>query len=105
MVHIFQKAHHDLWLVAFPCQHGQNASDPQSGTKAPGQDPDPGRGLDIRRDLPSLGKIEKWREEARKLEEVGPLPESSPTRQVAHMATEVGPLMSAGEEPARKKTG
>ena len=103
MVPVFQNIHQDLWLVAFSFLHGYNESDFQNGTKAPGQDPHPDRGPDIRRGTPSLGEIERWREEARKLEEVGQSLESSSTRQVAQMAAEVGPLMSAGEEPARKK--
>ena len=39
----------------------------------------------------------------KKLEGMGQLPGSSPTRQLAQMATDVGPLTSMGEEPAQKK--
>ena len=39
----------------------------------------------------------------KKLEEVGQLPGSSPTRQLAQMATEVKALMSVGEKPVQKK--
>ena len=41
-----------------------------------------------------LGKVERQRQE------VGRSPESSPTRQLAQMATETGPLMSVGKDPA-----
>ena len=52
---------------------------------------------------PSPGEMERQREEVRKLEEVGQLPESSPTRQLVQMAAEVEPLMSVEEKPAQKK--
>ena len=41
--------------------------------------------------------------EAEQLEEVGRLPESSPTQQLAQMAAETGPSMSGQKEPARRK--
>ena len=52
---------------------------------------------------PTLGEMERRRVEAEKLEEVGRLPESLPTQQLAQMAAKAGPSMSGGEEPARKK--
>ena len=41
--------------------------------------------------------------EAEWLEEVGRSPQSLPTQQLAQMATEAGPSMLGGEEPARKR--
>ena len=55
------------------------------------------------RDCPTPGEVEWRREEAKKLEWVGRSPELSLMRQLAENATKVGPLMSAGEEPAQKK--
>ena len=52
---------------------------------------------------PTLGEVERRKIEARKLEEVGRLLELSPTQQLAQMATEAGPSMLGGKEPARKK--
>ena len=48
-------------------------------------------------------EVEQRREELKKLEWVGRFPEASLTRQLAEMAAKVGPLTSAGEEPAQKK--
>ena len=48
-------------------------------------------------------KIERKKVEAEKLEEVGRLPESSPTKQLAQMAVETGPSIPGGEELARRK--
>ena len=59
---------------------------------------DKGTAPETARSPPTLGKMEKRREEARKLEEVGWSPGSSPTRQLAQMVAEAGPW-----EPARKK--
>ena len=52
---------------------------------------------------PILGETERRRAEAGKLEEVGRLLESSPTKQLDHMAAGAGPSMLGGEEPARRK--
>ena len=52
---------------------------------------------------PTPGKVERRREEVRRLEKVGRSPESSPTRQLAQMATDVGPSSSTGEDPVQKK--
>ena len=49
-----------------------------------------------------LDEAERWVEEARWLEEVGRLPLSLPTQQLAQMAAEAGPSAS-GEEPAKRK--
>ena len=49
-----------------------------------------------------LEEAGRWVEEASRLVEVGQLPLSSPTQQLAQMATEAGPSTS-GEEPARRK--
>ena len=45
----------------------------------------------------------KWIAEVEWLGEVGRLPQSLPTRQLAQMAVEARPSMSGGEELARKK--
>ena len=52
---------------------------------------------------PNPGEVEMRRLEASSLEEVGRLPESSPTQQLVQMATKAWPSMSGGKEPARKK--
>ena len=52
---------------------------------------------------PTAGEMERGKVEAEKLEEVGRLPLSSPTQQLAQMAAEAKPSMSGGEELAKKK--
>ena len=52
---------------------------------------------------PTLRKIERRREKARRLEEVGQSPGSSLTRQLVQMPMEAGPSEPVKEEPARKK--
>ena len=49
-----------------------------------------------------MEKAERWVEEARQLEEVGQLPSSLPTQELAQMAVEARPS-ALGEEPAKKK--
>ena len=46
--------------------------------------------------IKDITEVEQW-------EEVGRSPQSSPTQQLAQMATEAGPSMPGGEKPARKK--
>ena len=48
-------------------------------------------------------EAERWVEEARRLEDVGRLPSSLPTQQLAQMAAEAGPSTLGQEEPARRK--
>ena len=50
----------------------------------------------------TLDEAERQVEEARRLEEVGQSPSSSPTQQLAQMAAEAGPSV-LGEEPAARK--
>ena len=52
---------------------------------------------------PLLGELERRTEEAKRLEEVGRLPKSSPTQQLVQMAVEVGSSVPAREELMRKK--
>ena len=52
---------------------------------------------------PTQSELERTVEEAEKLGEVGSLPESSPTWQLAQMAVEARPSMSGREELARRK--
>ena len=50
-----------------------------------------------------MEEAEKWVEKARWLEDVGRLPSSLPTQQLAQMAAEAGPSGSGREEPVRRK--
>ena len=52
---------------------------------------------------PTQSELERRVAEAERLGEVGRLPESSPTQQLAPMAAEARPYTSGGEEPARRK--
>ena len=52
---------------------------------------------------PTPGEMERRKVEAARSEEVGRLPESSPTQQLDQMAVEARPSMLGGEEPARRK--
>ena len=49
-----------------------------------------------------LEEAERWVEEARQLEEVGQLPSSLPTQQLAQMAAEARPS-ALWEEPTKRK--
>ena len=51
----------------------------------------------------TLVERDRRRAEAEKLEEVGRLPESSPTQQLAQMATEARPSLLGWEKLARRK--
>ena len=50
-----------------------------------------------------MEEAEKQVEEVRRLEDVGRLPSSLPTQQLAQMAAEAGPSISGQEEPAKRK--
>ena len=52
---------------------------------------------------PRREEVEKWVQEARRLEEVGRSPSLLPTQQLAQMAVEAGPSTSGEEEPVRRK--
>ena len=54
-------------------------------------------------EVPTQRKLERRVEDAEKLGEMGMLPRSSPTQQLAQMAAEAGTSMSGSEEPVRRK--
>ena len=56
-------------------------------------------------EAPTLGEVERRREEARRMEEVGRSPESSPTRQLAQMVAKVGPSSSMGRSKPKRNSG